>query len=57
MTIASETVNVKSGYKLHTVCTAKYKTNTLVFKMKAPLTKETVTHRALASICFAKSYK
>lgn len=47
MTIASETVNKKNGYKLHTVCTTKYKTNTLVFKMKAPLTKETVTHRAL----------
>ncbi|MFJ8243912.1 EF-P 5-aminopentanol modification-associated protein YfmF [Peribacillus asahii] len=47
MAIASETIKHKSGYKLHIVRTTKYKTNTLVFKMKAPLTKETVTYRAL----------
>lgn len=47
MTIASEIVKKKSGYKLHIVPTAKYKTNTIVMKMKAPLTKETVTLRAL----------
>lgn len=47
MTIVSETVKKKSGYNLHIVPTTKYKTNTLVFKMKAPLTKETVTLRAL----------
>lgn len=35
------------GYKLHVVNTNKYKTNTLVWKMKAPLEKETVTLRAL----------
>lgn len=47
MAIASEIVKKKSGYKLHIVPTAKYKTNTIVMKMKAPLTKETVTLRAL----------
>ncbi len=47
MAIASEIVKKKSGYKLHVVPTAKYKTNTLVLKMKAPLIKETVTLRAL----------
>lgn len=47
MAIASEIVKKKSGYKLHVVPTAKYKTNTIVMKMKAPLTKETVTLRAL----------
>ena len=40
MAIASEIVKKKSGYKLHVVPTAKYKTNTIVMKMKAPLTKE-----------------
>lgn len=47
MSIASDTITEKSGYKLHVVRTDKYKTNTLVLKMKAPLTKEHVTYRAL----------
>ncbi|RFU71349.1 insulinase family protein [Peribacillus saganii] len=47
MSIASEIIRPKQGYKLHFVQTAKYKTNTLVWKMKAPLEKETVTLRAL----------
>ncbi|ASS93169.1 EF-P 5-aminopentanol modification-associated protein YfmF [Peribacillus simplex] len=47
MSIASDTITEKSGYKLHVVRTDKYKTNTLVLKMKAPLTKEDVTYRAL----------
>ncbi|MGE7903623.1 EF-P 5-aminopentanol modification-associated protein YfmF [Peribacillus sp. NPDC094092] len=47
MSIASDTITEKSGYKLHVVQTDKYKTNTLVLKMKAPLTKEDVTYRAL----------
>lgn len=47
MAIASEIIKKKSGYKLHFVRTTKYKTNTIVLKMKAPLIKETVTHRAL----------
>lgn len=47
MAIASEYVSTKSGYKLHIVSTEKYKTNTLVLKLKAPLEKETATLRAL----------
>lgn len=47
MSIASDTVTEKSGYKLHIVRTDKYKTNTLVLKMKAPLKKDSVTYRAL----------
>lgn len=37
----------KKGYRLHIVRTQKYKTNTIVWKMKAPLTEKTVTLRAL----------
>ncbi|WP_110929478.1 EF-P 5-aminopentanol modification-associated protein YfmF [Bacillus massiliglaciei] len=47
MAIASENITAYSGYNLHTVQTAKYKTNTLVLKMMAPLEEETVTYRAL----------
>lgn len=43
----SEKVTELQGYKLHVVETEKYKTNTFVWKMKAPLTKEDVTKRAL----------
>ncbi|KXG10615.1 Antilisterial bacteriocin subtilosin biosynthesis protein AlbE [Anoxybacillus sp. P3H1B] len=35
------------GFRTHFVQTDKYKTSTLVWKMKAPLSKETVTLRAL----------
>ncbi|MDQ0217011.1 insulinase family protein [Peribacillus cavernae] len=47
MAIASDIVKARPGYNLHIVKTEKYKTNTLVFKMKAPLTTETVTYRSL----------
>lgn len=47
MAVISETVKELQGYKLHVVKTEKYKTNTLVLKMKAPLNKENVTLRAL----------
>ncbi|KQL54571.1 zinc protease [Heyndrickxia shackletonii] len=47
MTVANETIIPKNGYNLHIVKTKKYKTNTLVWKMKAPLNEETVTLRAL----------
>jgi predicted Zn-dependent peptidase len=40
----SETLN---GLTMHIVDTKKYKTNTLVLKLKAPLSKEDVTKRAL----------
>ncbi|GER65688.1 peptidase M16 [Weizmannia acidilactici] len=47
MAIAKETIRKMKGYTLHTIKTDKYKTNTLVWKMKAPLDKDTVTLRAL----------
>ncbi|WP_057763267.1 EF-P 5-aminopentanol modification-associated protein YfmF [Cytobacillus praedii] len=47
MNIISETVKPMAGYKVHIVKTEKYKTNTIVWKMKAPLKKEDVTLRAL----------
>lgn len=47
MAVINETVKEMKGYKLHIVQTEKYKTNTFVWKMKAPLNKENVTLRAL----------
>lgn len=47
MAILTETIKQTNGLKLHIVKTEKYKTNTLVWKMKAPLTREDVTKRAL----------
>ncbi|GLB59281.1 EF-P 5-aminopentanol modification-associated protein YfmF [Cytobacillus sp. NCCP-133] len=47
MDVISESVKAMKGFKLHVVKTEKYKTNTLVWKMKAPLNKETVTIRSL----------
>lgn len=44
---AVEKVIEMPGYKLHVIETDKYKTNTFVWRMKAPLTKEDVTKRAL----------
>ncbi|WP_066068728.1 EF-P 5-aminopentanol modification-associated protein YfmF [Neobacillus soli] len=44
---AAEKITEMQGYKLHVIETDKYKTNTFVWKMKAPLTKEDVTKRAL----------
>ncbi|WP_050614841.1 EF-P 5-aminopentanol modification-associated protein YfmF [Bacillus testis] len=40
-------ISTENGYTLHIVPTEKYKTNCIVWKMKAPLEKETVTKRAL----------
>jgi predicted Zn-dependent peptidase len=42
-----EKVIDNQGVKLHLVKTDKYKTNTIVFKMKAPIEKEYATTRAL----------
>ncbi|QED47607.1 EF-P 5-aminopentanol modification-associated protein YfmF [Cytobacillus dafuensis] len=47
MDLLTESVKSMNGYKLHIVNTDKYKTNTIVWKMKAPLNKESVTFRAL----------
>ena len=47
MQLEKEHVFKKQGYTLHIINTEKYKTNTIVWKMKAPLQEETVTYRAL----------
>jgi predicted Zn-dependent peptidase len=47
MDLLTEKITEMQGYKLHVIQTEKYKTNTLVWKMKAPLNKENVTLRAL----------
>lgn len=47
MSLLHEETVQKEGYSLHLIQTEKYKTNTLIWKMKAPLEKETVTLRAL----------
>jgi predicted Zn-dependent peptidase len=47
MDLLTEKITEMQGYKLHVIKTEKYKTNTLVWKMKAPLNKENVTLRAL----------
>ncbi|QCJ42095.1 insulinase family protein [Bacillus sp. S3] len=43
----AEKISEMQGFNLHVIETEKYKTNTLVWRMKAPLTKEDVTKRAL----------
>jgi predicted Zn-dependent peptidase len=45
--LINEKITTIQNMNVHTLPTSKYKTNTLVWKMKAPLTKETVTLRAL----------
>jgi len=47
MGAAAEKIIEMPGFNLHVIETEKYKTNTLVWRMKAPLTKEDVTKRAL----------
>ena len=47
MGIISENEIDLKGIKLHVIPTNKYKTNTIVFKMKSPLNKEDITKRAL----------
>lgn len=47
MTVVSESIKEMSGYKLHIINTGKYKTNTLIWKMKAPLNEEEYTERSL----------
>ncbi|WP_071395278.1 EF-P 5-aminopentanol modification-associated protein YfmF [Bacillus tuaregi] len=47
MGVLSENITDVKGMKLHIISTEKYKTNTIVFKMKAPLSLEHVTKRAL----------
>ncbi|GAB6889950.1 pitrilysin family protein [Geobacillus sp. FSL K6-0789] len=45
--MVDEKVTAVGPVRVHTISTDKYKTNTIVWKMKAPLAKETVTLRAL----------
>ena len=47
MEAISESIKQMKGYRLHIIKTDKYKTNTIVWKMKAPLSREAVTKRAL----------
>lgn len=47
MTYIDEKKTEINGLMLHTIQTDKFKTNTLVLKLKAPLTEEDVTHRAI----------
>lgn len=47
MDAAAEKMTEMQGYKLHVIETDKYKTNTFIWKMKAPLQQEDVTKRAL----------
>ncbi|NMD69541.1 insulinase family protein [Bacillus sp. DNRA2] len=47
MTVITETITEMKGYNLHIVKTEKYKTNTFIWKMKAPINKDEVTLRAL----------
>ncbi|ALC90953.1 zinc protease [Bacillus sp. FJAT-18017] len=47
MAVLSETTIAMKGYNLHIAKTGKYKTNAIVFKMKAPLSAEDATARAL----------
>lgn len=57
MTALSESIKEMSGYKLHLVKTDKYKTNTLVWKMKAPLQATDVTKRAILPYVLQSSTK
>ncbi|MBT2681421.1 insulinase family protein [Bacillus sp. ISL-35] len=57
MAVISETIKNMKGYKLHIVKTAKFKTNTIVWKMKTPLTSENVTKRALLPYVLQSSSK
>ncbi|RIW29292.1 insulinase family protein [Bacillus salacetis] len=47
MSKVNEVVKTKNGYSLHIVQTEKYKTNTLVWRMKSPLKAEEITLRGL----------
>ncbi|HET7578533.1 MAG TPA: pitrilysin family protein [Bacillales bacterium] len=55
MTITEPKVQQMEAVTLHTVETRKYKTNTIVLKMKAPLSEETVTKRALLAYVLQKA--
>ncbi|WP_082234138.1 EF-P 5-aminopentanol modification-associated protein YfmF [Halobacillus massiliensis] len=47
MKISNETIYNENGYRLHILPSKKYKTVSIVAKMKAPLKREEITERAL----------
>ncbi|QWI18055.1 insulinase family protein [Bacillus wiedmannii] len=47
MKLMEQQLHELGGLRVHIIPTDKYKTNTFVFRFKAPLNKETVTERAL----------
>lgn len=55
MIITEPKVQQVEAVTLHTVETRKYKTNTIVLKMKAPLSEETATKRALLAYVLQKA--
>src|SRR5699024_425255 len=57
MTKLQETSSTHHGINFHLLQTKKYKTITLVAKLKAKLTKETATKRALLSYVLEKGTK
>jgi len=57
MAIATDNVKSMQGYTLHTIQTTQYKTNTLVLKMKAPLSEKSVTQRSLLPYVLQASTK
>ncbi|MHC0037137.1 EF-P 5-aminopentanol modification-associated protein YfmF [Pseudoneobacillus sp. C159] len=57
MSLLPEKIIKLKGYNLHLVKTPKYKTNTIVWKMKAPITSEDVTLRALLPHALQSSSK
>ncbi|MBO0993059.1 EF-P 5-aminopentanol modification-associated protein YfmF [Bacillus sp. SD088] len=57
MEFEKEHIVKMNGFTLHMIQTEKYKTNTIVWKMKAPLQKETATLRALLPLVMQSSTK
>ncbi len=47
MKLMEQQLHELGGLRVHIIPTDKYKTNTFVFRFKAPLNEETVTERAL----------
>ncbi|MFB9762327.1 EF-P 5-aminopentanol modification-associated protein YfmF [Ectobacillus funiculus] len=47
MEVVSQQIHCLEGLTVHIIPTVKYKTNTLVLRMKAPLSEENVTYRAI----------
>ena len=48
MKLMEQQLHELGGLRVHIIPTDKYKTNTFVFRFKAPLNEETVTERPIA---------